>query len=92
MGTSKTELSSWFDDGVKQGATHMIVACDTFDWEDYPAYVTPEQNVIEVLHKEYNFTAEQGQGELKNMQKVMEVYDLRMDKQAQLNERRAFHF
>lgn len=33
MGTTQQEISEWFDRGVKEGATHMIVVCDTFDYE-----------------------------------------------------------
>ena len=81
MGTSQADIREWFDRGVKQGAVYMIVVCDTFDHEDYPVYVGPEENVREHYDK-YNW---------KNMQKVMEVYDLRMDRETQINEQRAFH-
>lgn len=76
--TSKTEIENWFDRGVKQGATHMIVVCDTFDHEDYPAYANDDVEALE-KHKHFN-----GQ----NMQRVMEVYDLRCNKSEQMNERR----
>lgn len=60
----------------------MIIACDTYDWEDYPVFVKPGENVVE-KHNELDN---------KNMQKVMEVYSLRKDWEAQLAEHRAFHF
>lgn len=82
MGTTKEEISTWFDAGVALGATHMIVACDTFDHEDYPVYVKFGEDVHE-KYKEYN-----GQ----DMQRVMEVYSLRLPKDGQLAEFRAFHF
>lgn len=71
-------ISDWFDRGVAKGATHMVVVCDTFDWEDYPHYVMPGEDP-----KEYK------PGE---MQKVMEVYALHLPKLDQLGERRAFHY
>lgn len=80
--TTVHTLSSWFDQGFEQGATHMIVVCDTFDWSDYPVFVAPDQDVREEAAR---FT------EL-NMQKVMEVYDLRLDKAMQMAEYRAFHY
>ena len=43
--TTKHEIAQWFDRGVSEGATHMIVVCDTFDHEDYPVYVTPSDDV-----------------------------------------------
>lgn len=81
MGTSKQDLSRWFDDGVKQGATHMIVVCDTFDYEDYPVYVKPGEQVRE---KEAKHNQE--------MQKVMEVYNLALPKEQQMRQRRCFNY
>lgn len=82
MTTTKQELSEWFDAGVAQNATHMIVVCDTFEWDDYPVYVMPGEDV----HAKVEHYDEQ------SMQEVMEVYSLRLPKEAQLNEHRAFHF
>lgn len=82
MSTSKEEIGRWFDEGVKQGATHMIVVCDTYDWEDYPVYVMPNEDAY-VKYNERN-------GE--NMQRVMEVYNLKINKKEQLKENRTFNF
>jgi len=79
--TTPKELSDWFDYGVAEHATHMIIVCDTFDNEDYPVYVKPNEDVRERL-KDYDNT---------NMQRVMEVYSLSRDKSAQLKEERAYH-
>jgi hypothetical protein len=67
--TTMQDLKGWFERGRKLGATHMVVACDTFEWEDYPCFVMPNQNVAQVA-QEHNGT---------NMQKVMEVYNLSKD-------------
>lgn len=83
MAATKDEISRWFDEGVESGATHMIVVCDTFDHEDYPVYVKDDEDV-EKKHREYVNE--------KPMQRVMEVYSLKKNKQAQLDESRAFHF
>jgi hypothetical protein len=77
--TSRIEISEWFDQGKQQGATHMIVVCDTFDHDDYPVYVGAGDDFWE-KYDHYN-----GQ----NMQRIMEVYDLSHDKQSQMNEHRA---
>jgi hypothetical protein len=45
MATTQKELESWFNEGVKNGATHMIIVCDTYDWTDYPAYIYPAEDV-----------------------------------------------
>ena len=60
----------------------MIVVCDTYDWEDYPVYVSRRENVREI-YSDYNG---------KEMQRVMEVYSLKKDTESQLNEHRSFNF
>lgn len=82
MAATKTDIEGWFERGLVQGATHMIVVCDTFDHEDYPVFVSPEQSSREVAAAYDD----------KNMQRIMEVYDLRLDKAVQLAEHRVFNF
>ncbi len=82
MSTTPQVLSDWFDEGVRQSATHMIVVCDTFDHGDFPVYVKPDEDAHEKTEKERNGS----------MQRVVEVYDLRADKVAQMAEDRAFNF
>jgi len=60
----------------------MIVVCDTFDYEDYPVFVGKDEDV-RAVEKEYDGI---------NMQKVMEVYNLKINIDAQLNEKRAFNY
>lgn len=82
MATTKQELEQWFKRGLEQGATHMVVVCDTYDWEDYPVFVKPDEDARTIA----------GQYASKNMQKVMEVYDLRLDMAMQMAEPRANHY
>ena len=79
MAATKNDISMWFDEGIEKKATHMIVVCDTFDYEDYPCYANGDADVLE---KYDGFNG-------KNMQQVMEVYDLRDDKTQQMNTHRA---
>lgn len=79
---TRSDISRWFDVGVQQGATHLIVVCDTFDYGDYPVYVKPGEDARERC-KEFTY---------ENMQRVMEVYSLSMDKDKQMKEHRAFHY
>lgn len=81
MGTTRDDLRRWFEHGKEQGATHMLVVCDTFDWDDYPVYVLPDQDVQEV-RKQYS----------KDMQKIMECYSYTLPINRQLAEHRAFHW
>lgn len=82
MGTSQAEIRGWLLAGKSKNATHMIVVCDTYDHEDYPVYVLPGQDV----RKEYDSL------HWKNMQKVMEVYNLSKDIEPQLAQYRAMEF
>ena len=78
MATSVNDLRRWFDRGVEQGSTHMIVKCDMMDFEDYPVYVEAGEKPREVSAQ--------------NSERTMECYDLRMDREAELRENRAFHW
>lgn len=80
MATSKNEIGDWFDVGKSLGKDFMIIACDTFEYEDYPIYCTKDE-----VRPKYN--SHNGQ----NMQTVMEVYDLNMDKNVQLKMQRCFN-
>jgi hypothetical protein len=84
MSTTKETISNWFDEGIKRGATNMIIVCDSYDHIDYPVYISPDQSVRDV------------ETEYKNgkhsMQRIMEIYSLRGDKNSQMNEYRAFHY
>lgn len=75
MGTSKDDVRDWFKEGISKRATHLIVVCDTYDYEDYPVYVMPDQDVRE---EESNYNRV-------NLQKIMEVYNLSRDVEEQIN-------
>jgi hypothetical protein len=80
MTTTKQEVSNWFERGVAEGATHMVVVCDTYDWEDYPVFVkSPEE-------------AKRQFEDRSNMRKGMEVYNLSAPKDEQLSERRCVRY
>lgn len=82
MAATKQDISRWLDSAKKDGKTHVLVVCDTYDWDDYPVYVGVDEDV-KTIESQYNG---------KNMQKVMEVYNLSMDKEEQMNESRAFNY
>lgn len=67
MTASLKDIAGWFQDGLDEGAAYMIVVCDGFDHEDYPAYAATEAD----------FWSEYDHYDGKNMQRIMEVYDLR---------------
>lgn len=80
--TTPTEIRGWVEEGKAAGATHVIIVCDTFDWEDYPVFVSPHEDARTVYERYHG----------RNMQKVMEVYCTAMELETQLAEDRAWHF
>jgi hypothetical protein len=82
MSTSKDEIGHWFDLAVESESTHLIVACDTFDCTDFPVFVIPPVQVEDKI-AEYNNSDK--------MVRVLEVYNLKLDKQSQLNSERAWN-
>lgn len=80
MNTSRQEIAEWFDAGKSRGEAFMIVACDTYDYSDFPVYVRQGQ-AFWAAYSQYDCPA--------NMLRIMEVYDLRQDREEQLNEHRA---
>lgn len=82
MAAQLADLKRWFETAEEVKATHMIVVCDTYDWEDYPVYVNPGEDPRKI--------AEQYSG--KNMQKVMECYKISLGWESQSKEFRANHW
>lgn len=72
MGTTRSVIGDWYDQGVAKGSAYMVVWCDTFDYEDYPAFYEDQEQAQRAIDNP------------SSMQKVMEVYDLRGDRTKQL--------
>lgn len=80
--TTGAEINGWLDRLYSDdNLTHMIVVCDTYDYEDYPVYVSKVENVRDKRNS-YNG----------NMQRVMEVYSKNHDRQEQLRAMRTFNY
>lgn len=77
--TTQEDVKRWLNEAKERKAKFMIVVVDTFDYEDYPVFCLTAE---ECLEKSRN----PGQ-----MQRIMEVYDLSLDLDTQVNERRAYH-
>ena len=77
MPTTRSDILRWLEDSEPQH-THMLVVCDTFDYEDYPVHTS---DVHESIRKYQDAS----------MQKIMEVYNLSMDLSEQLDARRAWN-
>ncbi|CAH6983054.1 conserved hypothetical protein [Vibrio chagasii] len=66
MAASLSDVQGWVKRGKEQGAAYVISVCDTFDWDDYPVFVMPEDD----LH------AKKAEYDGVNMQRINEVIDL----------------
>ena len=67
MAATKDDLVRWVKAAAKKkNVTHVVIVCDTFDYEDYPVEVLKGQDVHEV--------AKANNGP--NMTRLMEVYSL----------------
>jgi hypothetical protein len=78
MSTSVDTLRNWFNTGLQQGATHMVIMCDTFDYEDYPVYVSRGENPRDV--------------QTPSMGRIMECYSMAIPFAQQASEYRANHW
>lgn len=74
MTASSNDIKRWLENGKERGATHVIIARDTWDHDNYPVYVMPGTDVKEKI------TEYKG----KDMQTIDEVYNLSMDIKKQL--------
>lgn len=83
MTATRKDIHGWLVQADALGATHLIVAVDHFDYENYPVYVMPGESVIQVVEMKRS----------ESMQSVDEVYSLTGNHsiEAQLNEFRAYY-
>lgn len=94
MGTTRADIDRWLSDLYNPGYgeygytdkgkkyTHMIVACDTFDYEDYPVFVEEGEDV----RKKADSISKQDFG------RVMEVYSVNHSREEQLAAGRVFNY
>jgi len=74
--TTAKRIKEWFDEGVEDKQRWMVIICDTFDHDDYPVYFGEGQ--ADECKKRIR-EAQRGV----NMQRLMEVYDLTINKEEQ---------
>lgn len=82
MTATRKDIDGWLDKlyDPPRFYTHMIVFCDTWDYDNYPVYVGKEENVSEVIEdRDDGWTL------------VDEVYSRDHDRAAQMAEFRAYH-
>jgi hypothetical protein len=80
--TEPATIRRWLEETKEKKATHMFVVTDNFDYTDYPVPFTGTPDEARAAAEKYP----------RNMQKLMEVYDLNMDFDEQLKQFRAFNY
>ncbi len=75
MATTMNDIREWLNRYDSEEYSHVVIVCDTYDYGDYPVAVEIGVNVQNVI-TEYNN---------KEMQRVIEVYNLGMDLEEQIN-------
>lgn len=78
---TQSEIVDWFTHPYPHNATHMLVVHDSFSRDDYPVYVTQDEDVREV-EKIY----------CENMQQIEEIYNLSTPLEPQLAAKRAYNY
>lgn len=85
MPASRADLSAWFDTAKSEGATHLMVFCDTYESGSdccYPVFVMPGDSPRDRLDKSNpSFNADQ----------LKECYSMALPKDDQMAERYAIH-
>jgi hypothetical protein len=66
MAATKIEFEEWMSRAREKGASHLIVVCDTFDYDDYPVFVMPDEDL----------SAKRAEFDNVNMQRIMEVVEI----------------
>ena len=84
MAASKSEIASWVKTAHKTGYRWMLVGVDMFDHEDYPVFIKTDDELWERIDQ---FRKQTGSMD----DRLIECYDLSMDLDSQLDERRAWH-
>jgi hypothetical protein len=83
MAASYNDIKGWVTKYfANPDVTHVIIVCDTFDWEDYPIPVTSADEAREKIAEISSPT---------RAEKVMEVYSKELSIESQMAERRAYH-
>lgn len=77
MAASKAQIEAWFHIAEREGATHMLMVVDEYDWEDYPVNCESEDFARRRYEELHN----------RNMQRVMEVYRIDLGWEAQSSQR-----
>ena len=84
MTATRQDIEGWLNYAKSRpDVTHVIIAVDHYAYENYPVYVTKDQNAREEVEK-IQFGG--------NMQGVDECYNLSLDTTEQMSRHRCFEY
>jgi dCMP deaminase len=81
MATTINEIREWLGRYDKSEYSHVLIVCDSFDYEDYPVAVKIGEDIASKIAEYTN----------KNMQRIMEVYNLSMDIEEQIKSKKVWN-
>lgn len=76
---TKEEIKMALLKGATGEYSYLLICCDTFDWEDFPVYVRPNQNIDDIISYYMNSSTI----------RIIEIYNYNLSLDEQLNEYRA---
>ncbi len=81
MTATRKYIELWLDKAREKGATHLIVALDRYHYNNYPVYVSSNEDVITEINRI----------ESSSLQGIDEVYNMSMDIDEQLSQERVYN-
>lgn len=79
---TQDSISKWWDEAEKDSSKWMIIVYDSFDRHDYPVWGKTKKDLNYAL-KEFNNS--------EKMSRIMEVYDLSLNKKEQISAHRVWN-
>ena len=88
MTATRQDIEWWVKSAQNKGASHVIIVHDTFDNDNFPLYIMPGEDPREVFNEKYI----KDRKPCEAAYAADECYDLSLNIQEQLQERRAHHW
>ena len=81
MSATKQDISRWLKEAKENKSSHLIIALDKFDYDNYPVYVSSKEKIEKEIKRI----------ESHSMQGIDEIYDMSMNIEKQLSEDRVWN-
>ncbi len=75
MSALRNDISNWFNKGKKEGYAYLIIALDTYDYNNYPVFCKDKEEALKWKSEVAG----------KNMVSYDEIYNLNEDKYNQMD-------